>query len=270
MFKQRPKAIQPRVHPNSSTGESRLVRRGHGSLNAELFQKLYFATSSKQALPDHTENQAELKLSAPTNMKSFNVPAKYVQSSAPSPQRSHCTYAHEYHSMPLDDAPVQREMRQLIASTSRQGSSTNQVIEGLSLSSATTNKAFYGQYGDKPAFSEPVQIVRPEGYIRLSAEARLGESRTVFQRDYPLYPEAMLRKAHGVAASKSADHLGVACRGPGRLDDMTSYKRVFGKDKPPGFPGAGPNSQSMGDLMNQARARQMAAFSGRNPPRKPA
>jgi len=265
MFNQRRQAAAPRVHPNSSTGDDRLKRRGHGSLNAELFKKLYFSTSSRQALPDHHTDTAALALSVAPSMKTLQVGMGYVKSQAPPPMRSHCTYADQYQTLPLDDVAVTKEMRNLIASTSREGSSTNKVIEGLKLGSNTTCKAFYGEYGDK-LYAVPVeQQIRPEGYIRVSNNAKFMESKTVFQRDYPLYSEDRQQKGRPNACEKGHDkmhHL------KGRFDDNTSYKREFGKDGPSQnrYPGA-TKSQSMGELMTAAKARQVAAFSGRNPPR---
>jgi len=258
MLSTKSKASVPRLpHFNAQTGDSRLVRRGHGNLNAELFQKLYFSTSSKQALPDHKAD--DIKQAVVPSMKVLHVGGGYMKSEAPVPMRSHCTYSHEYHKMPLDDAPVTRALRTLIASTSRAGSSTNQVVEGLSLSSDTTNKAYYGCYGDKPVHAEVATIVRPEGYIRINHDARFMESKTVFQRDYPLYSETLQNKGRQ-PPQKSADERYII---KGKFDDMTSYKRGIGKDSPARYPGVG-KSQSMGDLLQAAKNRQAAAFSGRN------
>lgn len=260
----KPKVVHQQ-HPNAISNESRLVRRGHNSLNADLFQKLYFSTSSRQALPDHHTNTADLALSVAPSMKTLQVGMGYVKSQAPPPMRSHCTYADQYQTLPLDDVSATREMRNIIASTSREGSSTNKVIEGLSLGSDTTCKAFYGQYGDIRVPVPVAQVIRPEGYIRVSNNAKFLESKTVFQRDYPLYSEDRQQKGRPNACDKGHDkmhHL------KGRFDDNTSYKREFGKDGPSQnrYPGA-TKSQSMGELMTAAKAKQMAAFSGRNQPR---
>lgn len=264
MFNQkRQAAAAPRVHPNSCVGDNRLKRRGHGSLNSELFQKLYFSTSSKTALPDHTENKAALQQSVQPSMKSLNQGAGYVKSSLPAPQRSECTYSCEYKILPLDDAPVQKEMRQLIASKSRAGSSTNQVVEGLRLSSDTTTKAFYGSYGDKPARVDPAMFVKPDQNIRLSKDAKFMESKTVFQRDFKGHDEEVQRKFR-LAASKcgAGDQLDSLKR-RGKFDDMTSYKREFGKEPAARHPGALSKSQSAAQVLQRARAWQESAFSGR-------
>jgi hypothetical protein len=249
----------PRAHPSTvALQESRLQRRGHSNLNAELFKKLYFSTSSKTAFPDHSANQSDLKEAAQPSMnemKALCQGAPRVQSQARAPQRSDCTYAHQYHQMPLDSAPVNNQLRELIAVSSRTGS--NKVVEGLSLSSVTTTRACYGSYGDKPARIEQAPIVKPEGYMRINSDARFLESKSVFQRDFRWQHDLqnINRKENG----KSLDHLGG--KQAGKFEDMTSYRREFGKDRPPRHPGL-PKSQSV-DALRAMRAREAAIFSGR-------
>jgi len=259
MFNQKRQAAAPRVHPNSSTGDDRLKRRGHSSLNSELFKKLYFCTSSRTALPDHTNDKVALQQSVQPSFKSLNQPV-YIKNSAPGAKRSECTHAREYKVHPLDDAPVQREMRQLIAQSSRSGSSTNQVVAGLRLSSDTTTKAFYGSYGDVPVRVDPAMFIPPMENIRLNRDAKFMESKTVFQRDFGGCSEEVQRKFRQDAAKSVADTTPLK-RG-GKFDDMTSYKREFGKEPTARNPGIS-HSQSAADILERGR-HQASAFSGRN------
>jgi hypothetical protein len=260
MFNQKRQAAAPRVHPNNQNGESRLKRRGHGDLNAALLQKMYFATSSKNALPDHTMNQTTLIASAQPSMKSLHVGPGYVKSEVPLPQRSQCTHAREYQVLPLDDAPVQREMRQLIASSSRKGQ--GQVVEGLRLSSETTTKAYYGSFGDKLVQSQPASFAKPDQNIRLDRDSKFMESKTCFQRAYQGYDEA-LQKQFRQPVTNGMGYVDSPIKRRGDFNDMTSYKREFGKEPIARYPGM-PKSQSAADVLLGARARQAAAFSGRN------
>lgn len=254
MLNQKVKATVHKVHPNSDAGESRLKRRGHGDVNSEIFAKLYFSTSSRSALPDHAENPERLKQAAQISMKSFNQGRGYMKNTAPAPQRSMCTYASQYTTLPLDDAPVQKQMAQLIAQSSRQGS--NQVVEGLKIGSDTTAKAFYGQYGDKPMKVEPAVIFKPEGAININRNAQFLESKSVFQRDYRVIDPLVQKKFQNEVA-KRHDHIQ---RYQGGFNDMTTYRRDVGKERI-GRYAAVPKSQSAGDILQRERA--LAAFSGR-------
>lgn len=261
MLNQKRQAAAPRVHPNKLQDQvSRLKRRGHGSLNAELFQKLYFSTESRTALPDRGEN-AELKLPVQPSMKQFVAAqgAGYVKVEADAPKRSQCTYAREYHTMPLDAAPVLNELRGIIAQNSRTGSSTNQVVPGLSLSSATSNRAFYGSYGDKPVRAETIPAVLPECGIRINRDAKFMESKTVFQKDYKWHSQGS--RMNIPEPSTRLDSL--ANKNPGTFNGMTSYKRVFGDERAPRYPGLQKSQSVPADALQAARARQAAAFSGR-------
>jgi len=255
-----------RIHPNTlALAGSSLGRRGIGNLNAELYKKLYFATSSSSALPNHTVNQADLRSAANPSMKSLHQRAAPVQSQAPGAQRAHCTYSMEYQPLSLDGAPVLNELRHIIASNSRKGSEQNQVIEGLPFSSATTNKAFYGCYGDVPVRQEVATIVKPEPYMRINHQAKFLESKSCFQRDFRSHEDAGTNFNRRVVPAKSHDHLDN--KTPGKVEDMTSYKRQFGRDRPPRYPGL-MKSQSMPmdalSALQAQKAREAAAFSGRN------
>lgn len=251
------KASAPKVHPNSQTaGQSRLVRRGHQTLNADIFQKLYFSTSSGAACPNH--GSAAVQAVQPS-MKAFNQGAGYQKSAAPAPQRSDCTYHNNYKQQNLEGAPALKEMRQIIASTSRAGSSTNQVLEGLPLSSDTTSKAFYGAYGDRPypIGHVPERKHGPEGLIRINSDAQFLESKSCFQRDFKQYDEELRNKSRpemmkdrGVFASKSAN----------KFDAVSSYKREFGKSRDPRHGLARSRSEGVVKSASQLHA---LAFSGR-------
>jgi hypothetical protein len=211
-------------HPNSQmTGESRLTRRGHASLSADVFQKLYFSTSSSAALPEH--NKSEVKDSNLPSMKSFNQGAGYHKSNFPGPQRDDCTYSGQFVKLPLDDAAVTKELRKIIASSSREGSSGNKVVEGLSLSSETTNKAAYGQ---ELRPNEPIKITKPEGGIRIRPDAQFLESKSVFQRDFRQYDLELQNKSRREMIRNASS---LAVRSPNTFQEISSYKRAFGKDQ---------------------------------------
>lgn len=255
MFDQKRQGATRQPHPNAP-GLSGLQRRGHNKLNSDLFQRLYFSTSSRTALPDHTENQVGLRLAAQQSMKSFNQGLGYMKSEAPVPQKSHCTYSANFQQKGLEHVPVNNELRQLIATTSREGSAANKVIEGLASSSDTTNRASYGRYGEKKLLIERPSMIMPEQAIQVSRDAKFYESKSTFQRDFPLYDASSLRRSKAVQQSKSLDHLGQ--KSPGKLETSTSYQRGYGKEvgRYPGMP----KVQSSCALSSSQYA---AAFSGR-------
>lgn len=254
MFDQKRQATR-QPHPNAP-GRSGLQRSGHSNLNSDLFQKLYFSTSSRTALPDHTENQASLQLAAQPSMKSFNQGLGYMKSQAPVPQRSHCTYSANFQQKELDHVPVNNELRQLIAASSREGSAANKVIEGLQSSSDTTNRASYGRYGDKRLLSERPALIRPDQAIHISRDAKFYESKSTFQRDFPLYDASSFRRSKATRQSKSLDHLGQ--KSPGKLEDCTSYQRGYGKEA-----GGYPGMPKVGKSCALSSSQYAAAFSGR-------
>merc|ERR1719231_1690705 len=66
----------------------------------------------------------------------------------------------------------------------------------------------------------------PEENIRIRPDARLLESKTHFQRNYTWKSNALSQNR--MEPSKIMDRL--SNKSPGGLDDMTSYRREFGKD----------------------------------------
>lgn len=227
-------------------------------MNADLFQKLYFSTSSGAGCPNHfnqSDYSSVVKQAVQPSMKAFNQGTTAPQKSrAPAPQRAHCTYATQYQEKPLDGAPVLNEMRHMIAATSRAGSSTNQVLEGLPLSSTTTTKAFYG---DRPRVDPPERKQGPEGLIRIRSDAAFLESKSCFQRDFKQYDEAMRNNSR----REMMENIGqLDMKNPNKFDAVSSYKRAFGKDRDSRH---SPRRSRSVDALQAARDRQAAAFSGR-------
>merc|ERR1711966_146017 len=100
----------------------------------------------------------------------------------------------------------------------------------------------------------PAPIFKPEGFIRVSPDAKFMVSQSVFQKDFRSH--SALQGLNRLEHSRSVDHLGG--KAMGRFEDMTSYKRCFGRDRPPQHPGL-PKSQSV-DVLKASKARQAAAF----------
>lgn len=252
------KQAQPKAHPGAvQLQASRLTRRGLEGLNADLIQKFYFSTTSGGALPDHTQRPSEFKGAVGESMKGI-LPPVYIKNEFDAPKRSACTYASQFKIHSLDDAPVNKELGHIIGKNSRTGSSSNQVVEGLSLGSDTTTKAYYGSYGYRPPRIDPPRIVMPEENIKLRPDAKFLESKTQFQRDY-----RWKSMTQNQPCAKSVDHLGQ--KSPGKFNDMTSYRREFGKDqkgKHGRYVDMLNRAQSM-DALQAQRPRQPAAYSGR-------
>jgi hypothetical protein len=252
LIQKRPQGIrEPHINCQTS-GESRLKRRGHGSHSADVLQKLYFSTSSSAALPEH--NTSEVELSHLPSMKSFNQGAGYHKSELPGPRRSDCAYSAQFVSMPLDDVAATRELRGMIAASSMEGSSGNKVVEGLSLSSDTTNKAFYGKDRKR---AEPVQIVKPECAIRIRPDAQFLVSKSVFQRDFKEYNQELQQKSRREIIRNDGNFIS---RSPVSFEGVSSYKRAFGKDRQDPMAKLAGKSKSMGVLRCGYRADRKPSY----------
>jgi hypothetical protein len=123
-----------------------------------------------------------------------------------------------------------------------EGSAGNKVVEGLSLSSDTTNKAFYGKELKRV---EPAQIVKPECAIRIRPDAQFLVSKSSFQRDFKEYNKELLQKSRREIVRNDG---ALISRSPVSFEGVSSYKRAFCKDQPTPMARLTAKSKSMGAL----------------------
>lgn len=188
-------------------------------------------------------------------MKELSMGAGYMRSAVPGPSRENCTYAQDYGKKCLDAAPVNTDLRHLIAECSRRGE--RQEVRGMQLGSDTTHKAYYQA---EPVSMQPrSRAVRPMHLIQIKADAKLGESQTITSKDYSYPDEVQARNCRG-HLSKPID-----CRLPtaARFEGDSIYKREYAPDRYLSNGkrlGAGLRSRSMAALEAGRRAQAYAAY----------
>lgn len=222
--------------------------RGRGGLSADIYAKMFFSTSSQDALKNHfVVDPEEARYARSRSMKELSMGAGYHRSAVPGPQRDECTYFNDYVKRPLDDKPVSTEMRHMFAENSRR-SNQGEAAKGISLSDTTTNKAFYSE--NATLQPQRVPASKPMQHIRIKADAKFMESKTIMQRDFEKPDEVQARKGRGHLLKPSDARYIMRAK----FEGASAYKREFSEDK---------YKKQRGNLHASLRSRSMAALEAR-------
>mmetsp|Transcript_117883 Transcript_117883/g.263507 ORF Transcript_117883/g.263507 Transcript_117883/m.263507 type:complete len:250 (+) Transcript_117883:92-841(+) len=247
--------MQPRrgnPPPKPSQSPASQVPRGLGSLSPELCARMYFSTSSKDSLRDHfSADPVRAAGARATSMKDLlSPPTRWEPSSVPGMQRSMCTYGTEYVEKPLGAVAVNREMGQMFAANSNQGS---QKKTGMPLSSVTQVRSTY-----LPTAAARDPLFRPEVHLSVDQNARLLESKTVFQRDFQGYDSGMQKMGRGVIVKPGggASHMPKASV----FNGESCYQQEFGG--PGGARAPAPSRRERSAALRERSARAAQALSG--------
>jgi len=215
------KASTSSCFPKINTSTLRDLER---SVPADVLERLFFPSASKESLRNHaTERPEEFKSAKPTSFKLINQPngGGWKPSEVPAVNKSSCTYASQFQELPLDGAQVNRDLGKVFAQNANTGmqARTNQA----KMSDETTNRVNY----TKKERGNQLGACRPLCHVSTDPTAKFYESKTCFQRNFMPMSDTMLK----IAQSDRAREAPCSYQRPSAaLVSYSSYERDFRKD----------------------------------------
>eukprot|EP00929_Paragymnodinium_shiwhaense_P041976 TRINITY_DN21802_c0_g1_i2.p1 TRINITY_DN21802_c0_g1~~TRINITY_DN21802_c0_g1_i2.p1 ORF type:complete len:239 (-),score=36.41 TRINITY_DN21802_c0_g1_i2:249-965(-) len=204
----------------------------------DMLEKMFYSTTAKRASVNHFQAHPEAARNArPESFKGVSISTpKWEPSTAPTATRADCSYHSQFVRLPLDAAPVTRELGQLLGKDAFRGQGGGSSGAGLPLSTVTTSKSAYVSYNRG---YKQLESYKPAVGTHVNPNNKFMESKTAFQRQFPEYKEADVRRSR---AEMVNPRQGVLRGAVAPLDSMTAYRRDFNRGSGAGRVGMQPSS----------------------------
>lgn len=218
----RKKAKSQDKAPPESIQKVSPLPKGHESLAAEVRQRMFFTTSTGDAIRQF--NPREVTHSRGPSFSFLTAHQGWQRSQVPMIDRTSCSYTSEFVQKPMDMLEVTNQMKDLFAKKAVAGETTT-VPPGTKLATETSFKHFFGNAA-KPG--GPEQSFKPSVQVHVDPKAKFMVSCSTFNRDFKPIDGALARNAIREPSVPPGDSV---CRSIAALEYETSYRRDYGKGK---------------------------------------